>query len=142
MPTGAIKDVKGTPLDFATLEAISARGRLDTGLDAGGKPGVDHPFVVNGWSESEPKMNQVAVLSGFGHQMSVKSTQPCVVCYTSNWIPPSSTKHTMHGAVCLETCGFPDGINHRGEPKWQVEPWCSKDKPYRHTTVHTFEKID
>lgn len=80
--------------------------RLKT-LDAGGRPGVDHAFKVN---DANPDvthaMHHHATLHSktSGVKMSIESTQPCVVVYTTNWVELSDTRHTVHAAVCLETC--------------------------------------
>ncbi len=107
IPTGVIQDVKDTVFDFTTESRIGDQERLTGAIDGGGKPGIDHAFLVN---EANPnlkdKMYEVATLFSpkSGIKMEVTSTQPAIVVYTTNWVAPSETIHRPHAAICLETC--------------------------------------
>ncbi len=77
IPTGEVRSVKGTPLDFTKSAAIGARiGEIK---DIGG---YDHNFVVNG----EPGKLRLAARvkePSSGRQMEVWTTEPGVQLYSS-----------------------------------------------------------
>jgi galactose mutarotase-like enzyme len=74
-------------LDFRELSLIGENERLSGIINAGGKPGIEHPFVVNGSEDFEVKMRDVAELQSETRRMTIKSTQPDVVVYSSNRLP-------------------------------------------------------
>jgi aldose 1-epimerase len=134
IPTGEIKPVKGTPMDFTKPHSIGSRfSQLQE------KPvGYDHNFVLKGGGKSlalaarvfEPKTGRV---------MEVWTTEPGVQLYTSNFLDGSLTgKHGVvyrqHSAFCLETQHFPDSVNHPNFPSTILRP----GETYRQTTVHKF----
>lgn len=116
-------------------------------IDGGGKPGLDNAFVIR--TDKSPNdendvLRDVAVLrsSKSGIEMTVKSTQPVVVIYTSNWVPDSDTNHRQHAAICLETCAYPDAINQRNVNGFPKRPVLTQGgKPFKQTTVHYFNNI-
>jgi aldose 1-epimerase len=76
-PNGTISDVAGTVFDFRNTERVGDKERLTGGIDAGGKPGIDHAFCVDGFDhEGQNKMREVAVLASpySGIKMKVEST--------------------------------------------------------------------
>ena len=134
IPTGEIKHVKGTPMDFTKPHSIGSRfAQLQE------KPvGYDHNFVLNGGGKSlalaarvfEPKTGRV---------MEVWTTEPGVQLYTSNFFDGSLTGkrgivYRPHSAFCLETQHFPDSVNHPNFPSTILRP----GQTYRQTTVHKF----
>ena len=100
-------DVASTPFDFTKPAVIGDKERLTGAIDGGGRPGIDHAYAIN---DSNPDithaMHHIATLESkaSGIRMSVDSTQPAVVVYTTNYVDASVTKHRTHAAVCLETC--------------------------------------
>jgi len=134
IPTGEIKPVKGTPLDFRRSQPIGSRfAQLHT------QPaGYDHNYVLNGGGQGlalaarayEPRSGRV---------MEVHTTQPGVQLYTANYLDGSLTGiggvvYRQHGAFCLETQHFPDSVNQPKFPSVILRP----SQIYRHTTVHKF----
>lgn len=134
IPTGEIRAVKGTPLDFNKPTAMGARfARL------GGKPqGYDHNFVLRGGGQSlafaarvtEPKSGRV---------MEVFTTEPGIQLYTANWFDGSLTgkggwTYGPHHAFCLEAQHYPDSPNQPHFPTTILPP----GQIYRQTTVHRF----
>ena len=71
--------------------------------------------------------------------MIISTTQPCVVIYTSNFIPSSQDKdfndgnHSQHAAICLETTQFNNAINMIGKDGWPTdeEVYLTAGKTYR-----------
>ena len=134
IPTGEIKAVKGTPMDFTKPHAIGSRfAQLDET-----PVGYDHNYVLNGGGKSlslaarafEPKTGRV---------LEVLTTEPGVQLYTSNYLNGSLTGkrgmvYRQHCAFCLETQHFPDSVNHPNFPSTILRP----GQTYHQTTVHKF----
>jgi len=134
IPTGEIKPVKGTPLDFTTPKPI---GKDIQQLLHAPQRGYDHNFVLDGGGKTlalaarvyEPRTGRV---------MEVLTDQPGVQLYTANFLDHTRGKggqlHQKHGAFCLETQHFPDSVNHPNFPSAILRP----GEVYRTTTVHRF----
>ena len=134
--------VKDTAFDFTEAQKISDKERLTGAIDAGGRPGIDHAFIIN---DANPDvthaMHHCATLKSVesGISMKVESTQPSVVVYTTNFVDKSDTKHTTHAAICLETCQLPDAINKIGVDGFPKRPVLRQGgENYSHITIHTF----
>jgi Galactose mutarotase and related enzymes len=135
IPTGEIRSVKGTPMDFTTLSLIGP------GLESGYKQidcghGYDHNWVLNG--EGLKKAAEV-VDENSGRVMEVYTTMPGVQFYSGNFL--EETEGCKDGAVyrkraglCLETQYFPNALKHRDFPS----PILRAGELYRHTTVYKF----
>jgi aldose 1-epimerase len=134
IPTGEIKPVKGTPMDFTSPTAIGSRfSQLKS------QPvGYDDNYVLNSGGKGlalaatvhEPKSGRV---------MEVHTTEPGVQLYTSNFLDGSLTGkggvvYRQHSALCLETQHFPDAVNQPKFPSIILRP----GQVYRQTTVYKF----
>jgi aldose 1-epimerase len=137
IPTGELRAVKGTPLDFTKPTAIGARindnyDQLQLGR------GYDHTFVINRKDDSltlaarvrEPKSGRV---------MEVFTTEPAVQLYTSNFLDGSIVGKHGHAyqkrsALCLETQHFPDSPNHPAFPSTILRPGTT----FRSQTIYKF----
>ncbi len=134
IPTGEIKPVAGTPLDFTKPTAIGSR--FD---QLGGEPrGYDHNFVINRAGKGLA-LTARAFEPTTGRAMELTTTQPGVQLYTGNWLDGSLTGkrgvvYQRHAGFCLETQHFPDSINHHSFPSVILRP----EQTYHHTTVHKF----
>jgi aldose 1-epimerase len=126
VPTGVLRDVAGTPMDFRTPKRIGADIGVDYDLLKPGN-GYDNAFVV------DEHTNRV-VPSGFeklhfmakahektsGRSMEVWSTEPGVHLYSGNFLTGESPKDLGKGGVlfafrsgfALEPSHFPDSVNH------------------------------
>ncbi len=132
IPTGEIRDVEGTVMDFRTPQAVGLR--ID---EIPGDPGgYDHNYVLNGRGGlalaakvTEPKSGRV---------MEVFTTDPGVQLYTGNYLDGISGKgganYQSRDALCLETQHFPDSPNQPGFPSTVLRP----GEEYKHLTVHKF----
>lgn len=134
IPTGEIRPVRGTPMDFTQPHAVGSRFK-----DLEEKPvGYDHNFVLNGGGKSlalaarvfEPKSGRV---------LEVFTTEPGVQLYTANYLDGSLTGkrgqvYRQHSGLCLETQHFPDSVNHPEFPSIILRPGHT----YHQTTVHKF----
>ena len=144
IPSGEILQVAGTPFDFTQgFSRIGDKERLAGAIDGGGKPGIDHAFLVPREDINAKNFVSVGTLrhAASGRQMKVSTTQPAAVCYTANWIPESeSDKHRQHAAICLETCMLPNAVNMIGTDGWPSAErvLCTPETPYDHVTLHEF----
>ena len=120
IPTGEIKPLAGTPMDFSQPTKIGDRIELL-------KPkmnGYDHNFILG--KTKGMKFAARLVDPKTGRIMEVRTTQPAVQLYTGN--------HMNHTAVCLETQHYPDAIHHTNFPSIVVRP----GEPLKESTLFTF----
>jgi len=113
LPTGRMVDVAGTPFDFRTAKAIGQDiSATDDLLQACG--GYDHDFLLVG---HEPAAVLVGDVSGI--RMKLWTDRPGMQVYTANFLTEREGKKgalmARRSAVCLETMGWSDSINH---PDW------------------------
>jgi aldose 1-epimerase len=134
IPTGVIKPVSGTPLDFTRPMRIGAR--IDSLVRTPFK-GYDHNFVLNSQDGSLALAAQVYDPSS-GRMMDVLTTQPGIQLYTSNWLDLKGAKngqdYVENGALCLETQHYPDSPNQPAFPTTILRP----GEKYVETTVYKF----
>jgi len=134
IPTGELRAVAGTPMDFRKPTRIGEH------LEAvGGKPvGYDHNFVLNGGGG---RLGPVATVFDpkSGRVMEVSSTEPGVQFYTGNFLDGTITGkkgvvYRQHCALCLETQHFPDSVNQPNFPSYVLKAGDT----YRSTTIYKF----
>ena len=132
IPTGEIKSVAGTPLDFTASKLV---GR-DIAQLADSR-GYDHNFVLDGGGGKLALAARVYEPRS-GRVMEVLTDQPAVQLYTANYLKDTPGKrgqlYRQHHAVCLETQHFPDSVHHAHFPSVILRP----GEIYRTTTVHRF----
>jgi aldose 1-epimerase len=134
IPTGDIKPVKDTPLDFTTPQPIGSRfAQLHTN-----PVGYDDNYVLNAGGKGLALAARVYE-PGSGRVMEVHTTQPGVQFYTANFLDGSLTGkrgvvYRQHTAFCLETQHFSDSVNQPTFPSVILRP----GQTYRHSTVHKF----
>jgi aldose 1-epimerase len=137
IPTGEIRGVDGTPMDFRKPTAIGSRiDSDDTQLRFGG--GYDHNWVLNS-DDSSPSIAARVFEPTSGRVMDVLTTEPGVQFYTANFLDGSITgkEGAVYGrrcALCLETQHFPDSPNRPEFPSTVLRP----GEVYRTTTVYRF----
>ena len=137
VPTGEIRPVKGTPLDFTKPTAVGVRF-----AKLGGKPpGYDHNFVLRGdaTNSGKPALCARVVEPKSGRVMEVFTTEPGVQLYTANWLDGSlvgkgGVVYGRHCGLCLETQHFPNSINIPHFPSTVLRP----GETYRQTTIYRF----
>ncbi|UCH98603.1 MAG: galactose mutarotase [Candidatus Aminicenantes bacterium] len=131
IPTGEIKSVKDTPMDFTVLKAIGERIKQVKG-------GYDHNYVLNDWDGSLRRAAKV-VEPRFGRVMEVWTTEPGLQFYSGNFLDgtirgKNGKVYYKHYGFCLETQHFPDSPNKLRFPSVILEP----GKKYTHTTIYRF----
>jgi aldose 1-epimerase len=132
IPTGEIKSVEGTPLDFRKATPIGQRIEQVEG------GGYDHNFVLNG-KTGQMKLCARVRDPKSGRVMEIRTTEPGVQLYTANGLNGSVTgtsgkPYPKWGAFCLETQHYPDSVNHKEFPSVVLRPGDT----YHTTTVHKF----
>ena len=133
IPTGELRDVKGTPYDFTTVKAIG-KDLIATG---GNPIGYDHNFVLTTKGLLDMAVRVVEPVSG--RIMEVYTDQPGIQFYTGNFLDGTNTgKHgavyNQYAALCLETQHFPDSPNHPAFPTAILKP----GETYHTTTIFKF----
>ena len=135
IPTGEIRSVEGTPMDFRS-------GRvLGDDIDTDYEPlrfgsGYDHNWVL----KNEGRFDKVAEVASeeSGIVMEVYTDLPGVQIYTANFVDGEPGKdgasYIKRGAVCLGTQYFPDAVHHENFP----QPLCRKGEKYDTRTAYRF----
>jgi aldose 1-epimerase len=137
IPTGELRSVKGTVMDFTKPAAIGARINNDDGQLKFGI-GYDHNFVLNNYNGSMQQAAQVYELTT-GRVIEVLTTEPGVQLYSGNFldgtiIGKTGVKYKRRTGFCLETQHFPDSPNKPDFPSTVLKP----GEKYKTTTVYKF----
>lgn len=135
IPTGEIRAVSGTVMDFTSSTPIGARIHADDDQLRNGLGGYDHTWVIDG-AAGELRHAARLVDPVSGRVLDVLTTQPGIHLYTGNSLDGTLTArngHVLvkHAALCLETQHFPDSPNRPHFPSTVLNP----GETYRHTTV-------
>jgi aldose 1-epimerase len=125
IPTGELRPVKGTPLDFTNSTKIGARIDDDYEQLVLGH-GYDHNFVIDRKADGMALAARVYEPTG-GRVLEVSTNQPGVQFYTGNFLDGTVTGKQGHVykrryAFCLETQHFPDSPNHPEFPSTILKP--------------------
>jgi aldose 1-epimerase len=138
IPTGELKAVEGTPMDFRKPEIIGKR--IDENFDqlAYGK-GYDHNWVINRKKPGVLTLAAICYDPKSNRMMEVHTTQPGIQLYTGNWLDGSDKgkggkSYGMRSALSLETQNYPDSPNKPGFPSTLLRP----GEVYKHTCLHKF----
>ncbi len=124
IPTGELKDVKGTAFDFTTPKTIGRDIEMNEEQLVLGK-GYDHNFVLD---EGAEKLRPAAVVEevNSGRKMEVFTTQPGVQFYSGNFLDGTQqgrgTSFQKRSGFCLETQFFPDSPNQPNFPTTILKP--------------------
>lgn len=118
IPTGELRDVEGTPMDFRTPTGIGERIDQVEG-------GYDHTYVLGNTNMQE----KVATFHHppTGRYVEVFTTEPGIQFYTGNFLDGSLTGkkgivYRKHFGFCLETQHFPDSPNQDSFPDVILNP--------------------
>ena len=137
IPTGEVRSVAGTPMDFRTPTTIGARiGNDDEQLRFG--RGYDHNWVLNSESGTLRLAARVREPSS-GRVMEVLTTEPGLQFYSGNFLDGTivgkgGVRYGRRAGFCLETQHFPDSPNHAEFPSTVLRP----GQEYRSTTIYRF----
>ncbi len=141
IPTGEIRPVEGTPLDFRTATAIGAR--LDTPLTY--EPLVFGNGYDHNWALDKPEPKAVTLAAevyepSTGIRMKILTDQPGFQFYAGQGMDGKEVgkrgdRHNYHSGLALETQNFPDAPNHDNFPSSVLRP----GEVYTQHTVYAFE---
>ena len=124
IPTGELKNVGGTPMDFNSATAIGKRINENDEQLVFGK-GYDHNWVLTRAS-SGLSMAAEAYDPKSGRKLEVLTTEPGVQFYSGNFLDGAKGKgnkpYPQRAAFCLETQHFPDSPNHANFPSTLLKP--------------------
>jgi len=131
IPTGELRSVEGTPMDFRSPCPIGKRIEMVEG-------GYDHNYILNREDVSltlaarvtEPVSKRV---------MEVWTTEPGIQLYTGNFLDGSlkgkgGKVYGKHSGFCLETQHFPDSPNQPDFPSVILRP----GETYNQLTVYKY----
>ena len=141
IPTGEIKSVEGTPMDFRTPHTVGERindpfEQLKNGT------GYDHCYVLNKNEIEEFAEAATCTDPVSGRRMTVFTTEPGVQLYTGNWLNGFEGAHgatfPARSAICFEAQHFPDSPNRPYFPSTRLKP----KETYHQTTAYVFDVVD
>ena len=143
IPTGEIKDVTGTPMDFRKAAVIGEK--IDMTYDQiKNATGYDHNWCLNTYQHG--KGNDQAIAAGLyspktGIKLSVYTNEPGLQVYTGNFQGTGiackhGIKYPKHVSVCFESQKYPDSptkINNKTKG-WEISNPILKpgEKYYSH----------
>jgi aldose 1-epimerase len=137
IPTGELRPVAGTPLDFRAPAKIGARINQDDEQLKFGK-GYDHNFVI-----AKPKGN-LAVIARVtepttGRVLEALSTEPGLQFYTGNMLNGKLTGkggwvYQPRNGFCLEPGHYPNSPNEPAFPSVVLKP----GQTYQNTIIYRF----
>ncbi|MBV4431244.1 galactose mutarotase [Clostridium tyrobutyricum] len=136
IPTGEMRDVKDTPMDFTQMKTIGAK-IYSKYKQIEFAHGYDNNWVLR---KSDMNLEEAAEVfeTKSGRVMEVYTTKPGVQFYTGNYIEKNEGKeHTIYdkySGLCLETQYFPNSLKHKNFPS----PILKAGEVYNHTTVYKF----
>jgi aldose 1-epimerase len=131
IPTGELKAVAGTPMDFTKATAIGARIDQVEG-------GYDHNWVLRN------QTGQMALAARLyepksGRLLEIISDQPGMQFYSGNFLDGTvkgkgGAIYEKHFGLCLETQHYPDSPNQSDFPAVVLRP----GQTYHHVMIHRF----
>jgi aldose 1-epimerase len=137
IPTGELRSVVGTPLDFRQPHTIGERIN-DGDAQIHFASGYDHNWVLNG------KPGKVTLAASIyepnsGRVMQVLTDQPGLQMYTGNFLDGSQVgrdgqHYGYRSGFTMESQHFPDSPNQPGFPTTTLKP----GQPFQSTTVFRF----
>ena len=126
IPTGEIKSVHDTEMDFRKSRAI-AHG------------GYDHNFVLSNYDGTslQPAARLYEPVSG--RVLEILTTEPGIQFYSGNFLDGSlrgkgGVVYYQYTGLCLEPQHFPDAPNHANFPSTVLRP----GEVYQHVSVYRF----
>ena len=137
IPTGELRSVKGTPMDFTKPMAIGARiNQKDEQLILG--KGYDHNWVLDR-KDSNLSLAARVREPASGRVLEVLTTEPGVQFYTGNFLDgtikgKAGKVYQQRAGFCLETQHFPDSPNKPNFPSTILKP----GQKYATTTIYKF----
>ncbi len=137
IPTGELRSVKNTPMDFTKATAIGARINQDDEQLKLAK-GYDHNWLLNRRAAAGLTLAATAYDPGSGRFMQMLTSEPGVQFYSGNYLDGSTGKggksYTVRTGFCFEAQHYPDSPNKPSFPSVVLRPGAV----YRQTTIYKF----
>jgi aldose 1-epimerase len=126
IPTGEIRSVDGSRMDFRTERAIN-------------EGGYDHNFVLDDWKQRFNRPVARLRHPNSGRVMEVFTTQPGIQFYSGNFLDGSlkgkgGVRYQRYEGLCLETQHYPDAPNQPNFPNTVLRV----GETYHQTTSYKF----
>jgi aldose 1-epimerase len=138
IPTGEIRSVDGTPMDYREPAVIGSR--INDGYDQlGFTGGYDHNFVLR--DSGQPMRLACKLLDdSSGRTLEISTTQPGLQFYSGNFLDGSlkgrgGIPYEKYAGLCLETQHFPDAPNHAAFPSTVLKA----GEVYKEEAVFSFQ---
>lgn len=137
IPTGEIRSVTNTPMDFRSAHKIGERINDDY-IELIQGIGYDHNWVLN---KENSKLSHFATVKEVSTEivLNVYTTEPGVHFYSGNYLDVKNGKESKtypaRSGFCLETQHFPDSPNQDNFPSTVLNP----GEIYTQTTVYQFK---
>ena len=140
IPTGEIKNVAGTGLDFTDFKKIKdGIGTADK--DYKTVTGYDHNFVLSKNEDGDIRKAAEIRDTESGRVMEVFTDQPGMQLYTAETLEDNGGKEGVHygnyAAACFETQNFPNAVNTPGFP----DAVLKAGEEFESITVYKFSVI-
>ncbi len=136
IPTGEIRLVEGTPMDFRVKKQVGKDIREDYEALVLGGGGYDHNWCLNNSGKLKKVIEMSSDVSGI--TMEAYTDLPGVHVYSGNYLREEVGKqgivYKRYQGICFETQHYPDAINHENFPS----PIVKKGQEYKTTTVYKF----
>ncbi|MFT3746538.1 MAG: aldose epimerase family protein [Pyrinomonadaceae bacterium] len=137
IPTGELKNVKGTPFDFTKPVAIGKRIEQDDEQLKFGK-GYDHNWVLTKTGKALT-LGATVYEKTSGRVMKVLTTEPGMQFYSGNFLDgsikgKSGQDYPYRSGFCVEAQHYPDSPNEPKFPSTVLRP----GQKYSQTTVYQF----
>lgn len=142
MTDGTIVSVKGTPMDFRKMHALSQDINSQTYAPIKAARGFDFNWCLNTYKNgkgNDKKLAAALYSPKTGILMDIYTDEPGIQCYTGNFLDGSNTckhgdRYPKHASICLETQHYPDSPN---KPQWP-SAYLSPGETYRSHCVYKF----
>jgi aldose 1-epimerase len=132
IPTGKIKNVENTLLDFTTQKKI--------GLDIDASNGFDYSWVLNSQKDELFEASQL-IFKKNGIVMKIFTTEPAIHFYSGTFLTDkiqdtkNNIQYNKYAGLCLEAQHFPDSPNNNHFPNTILKP----GEQYKQRTIYQFE---
>lgn len=137
IPTGELREVKDTPMEFSEPTVIGARIE-DDDEQLTLASGYDQNWVLNKNTAGELSLAARVYDPVSGRVMEVLTTQPGMQFYSGNRLADMHGKdgrvHQKRAALCLETQHYPDSPNKDHFPSTVLKP----GEQYHQKTIYKF----
>ena len=143
IPTGEIRSVTGTPMDFTEMKTIGRDIDSDDIQLQQAMGGYDHNWVIRKDTVTPEHLILIARVEEdeSGRIMEVLTTQPGVQFYSGNFLEGEPARggcvYGKHDGFCLETQHFPDSPNQPEFPLTELKP----DETFHHQTKFRFDVL-